>query len=103
LEDVGFDKTTTEQAYVELKQFAETILPGLAEYPVIQQWAGLRPASPAGIPHIGSVRGYENLFINAGHFRNGVVLAPGSVQLLVEKILGESPSLDCKPYQSESA
>ncbi|MBV1914479.1 MAG: glycine oxidase ThiO [Pseudomonadales bacterium] len=102
LEDVGFDNTTTEQAYVELKAFAESMLPALADYPVIQQWAGLRPASPDGIPHIGPVANYENLFINAGHFRNGVVLAPGSVQVLIEQMLGEPTSLDCTAYQSIS-
>ena len=100
LEDVGFDKTTTDEAYAELKAFAESMLPALADYPVIQQWAGLRPASPAGIPQIGPVSGCGNLFINAGHFRNGVVLAPGSVQILIEQMLGEPTSLDCQPYQT---
>lgn len=99
LEDVGFDKTTTEHACTELRGFAESMLPALANYPILQQWAGLRPASPAGIPQIGPICGYENLFINAGHFRNGVVLAPGSVQILMEQMLGESSSLDCSPYQ----
>ncbi|MDF1643621.1 MAG: glycine oxidase ThiO [Pseudomonadales bacterium] len=99
LENVGFDKTTTEQACAELKAFAESMLPALADYPVIQQWAGLRPASPAGIPQIGPIHGYENLFINAGHYRNGVVLAPGSVQILIDQMLGQPTSLDCGPYQ----
>ena len=102
LENVGFDKATTDDALIELKAFAQSMLPLLADYPVIQQWSGLRPASPKGIPKIGPVSGYKNLYINAGHFRNGVVMAPGSVQLLVEQILGRSSSLDITPYQSVS-
>ncbi|MBL4584649.1 MAG: glycine oxidase ThiO [Pseudomonadales bacterium] len=99
LENVGFDNSTTEQAYTELRGYAESILPALADFPVVQQWAGLRPASPAGIPKIGAIAGYDNFYINAGHFRNGLVLAPSSVQLVVEQMLGETPSLDCGPYQ----
>jgi len=41
----------------------------------------------------------ENLFINAGHYRNGLVLAPASVRLLMDLMLGNSPFIDPLPYQ----
>lgn len=64
-------------------------------------WAGLRPGSVDGVPWIGAVPGYENLYINAGHFRNGLVLAPAATQLLSDQLLGQAPQIDPAPYQPE--
>jgi glycine oxidase len=38
------------------------------------------------------------VYINAGHFRNGLVLAPASARLLVDIILGRKPDIDPSPY-----
>jgi glycine oxidase len=63
-------------------------LPGLSDYPVVGHWSGLRPGSGGGIPVIGEMRGVRGMFLNAGHFRNGVGMAPASARLLVDGILG---------------
>ncbi|MFB9866068.1 glycine oxidase ThiO [Vreelandella sulfidaeris] len=99
LEDVGFDKTTDALALASLRQSAEAILPALADCPVAHQWAGLRPGSPEGIPFIGALPGWPNVFVNAGHYRNGLVLAPASTHLLVDQLLGREPLIDPAPYQ----
>ena len=98
LEYAGFDKTTTEEALASLRQSAVELLPALADAGIVRQWAGLRPGSPDGIPFIGPVPGHEGLWLNCGHFRNGLVLAPASCQLLVDQLLGRSPVLDPLPY-----
>lgn len=49
LEDVGFDKSTTDEARDSLWQRAQLLLPALRKMPLRQHWSGLRPASP----HIG--------------------------------------------------
>nr|WP_148927008.1 glycine oxidase ThiO [Stutzerimonas stutzeri] len=98
LEDVGFDKTPTKDALESLKATAVDLLPGLADAEVVKHWAGLRPASPDGIPYIGPVREYEGLWLNCGHFRNGLVLAPASCQLLADLMLDRSPCIDPEPY-----
>ncbi|MGD8483351.1 MAG: glycine oxidase ThiO [Thioalkalispiraceae bacterium] len=98
LEDVGFEKQTTGQARDELYAEALRIIPGLEAYPVEHHWAGLRPASPEGIPYICSHPHIEGVFINTGHYRNGVVLGPASCHLLRQLVLGESPELDPTPY-----
>ncbi|MCA1769611.1 MAG: glycine oxidase ThiO, partial [Halomonas sp.] len=36
--------------------------------------------------------------VNAGHYRNGLVLAPASTRLLVDLLLGREPILDPAPY-----
>ncbi len=98
LEDVGFDKTPTEDALESLRETAIELLPGLADAAVVKHWAGLRPASPEGIPYIGPVPGHEGLWLNCGHFRNGLVLAPASCQLLTDLMLDRSPCIDPEPY-----
>ncbi len=99
LEYSEFDKSTTDEALQSLKASAIEILPELRKYEPVQQWAGLRPSAPGGIPFVGIVPGYDNLYVNAGHFRNGLVLAPASARLLADILLGNTPVVDPAPYR----
>lgn len=76
LEYEGYDKQTTEQAKQSLQQQALAICPALERSAIKHHWAGLRPGSPKGVPYIGPIEGVKGLYINAGQFRNGLVLAP---------------------------
>ena len=98
IENTGFVKETTGAARTELTSLAAKLYPVLAEAPIEHHWAGLRPGSPEGIPYIGQVPGIDNLFINAGHFRNGVVLAPASAKLAADLLTGETSDIDPAPY-----
>lgn len=99
VEYVGFEKVTTEQARNELYRFATGLLPKLKQYPVSAHWAGLRPGTPQGIPYIGFHPDIDNLSINAGHFRNGLIMGPAAAQLLADLILDRSPTIDATPYR----
>ncbi|GHB33498.1 glycine oxidase ThiO [Salinicola rhizosphaerae] len=99
LEEVGFDKQTTQAAFASLHASALSIVPALANCPVEHHWAGLRPGSPDGVPRIGAVPGLEGLHVNAGHYRNGLVLAPASTRLLVDQLIGCEPIVDPSPYR----
>lgn len=98
LEDVGFDKQTTEQARDELADMAIDLFPTLASSQVTHHWAGLRPGTKEGIPYIGALPDQDGLFINAGHYRNGLVLAPASVALLSAIICDEDKPIDPAAY-----
>lgn len=98
IEDVGFAKQTTEAAREELYTIATARFPVLRRFPVEAHWAGLRPSSPAGIPYIGPHPEIDGLFVNAGHFRNGIVLGPASARLLADLALGRPPIVDPRPY-----
>jgi len=98
LEHTGFDKPVTRAARRELAAMACELLPALADYPVETQWAGLRPEAPQGIPFIGEHPAIRGLYVNAGHFRNGVVTGPASARLVVDLILGRAPLLAPAPY-----
>jgi glycine oxidase len=103
LERVGFDKSTTETARQDLHQAAVQLVPALADCPLEHHWAGLRPGSPSGIPCVGPHPRCEGLFLNVGHYRNGVVLGPASVRLLVDQLLGRPSFTAPAPYQVENA
>lgn len=98
LEDVGFDKHTTDEAREELIRRAQMLLPQLRGMPVIQQWAGLRPGSPHNIPTIGRHPHLENLYLNGGHFRYGVTMAPASAEILLNQMTGAPQPFDVAPY-----
>ncbi|MFN4289447.1 MAG: glycine oxidase ThiO [Permianibacter sp.] len=100
LEHVGFAKVTTEEARASLLQSAYAIMPSLRDVPIELHWAGLRPGSAGGVPCIGRVSGWRNLWVNAGHFRNGIVLAPASARLLSDLLLGRSTAIDPEPYRA---
>lgn len=99
LEETGFDKGITREARESLMASAVRLLPALEGLEPVAQWAGLRPGSPNGIPFVGRVPELENVWVNAGHYRNGLVLAPASARLLADLILQRQPSLDPSPYQ----
>jgi glycine oxidase len=97
-EDVGFDKSATAEVKQQLHEYAINTIPSLTRYEIEHHWAGLRPASSDEIPVIGEHPKIRNLFINSGHYRNGVVMAPASVRLLAEIMLHKTTSLQAQNY-----
>ena len=103
LEHTGFVKTTTAEAKEALYRAAFEMFPVLKRTPIEDHWAGLRPSSPSGIPFIGAYPGVDGLFINAGHFRNGLVTGPASARLATDLVLGRTPILNPAPYAVDAA
>ncbi|MDQ7090546.1 MAG: FAD-dependent oxidoreductase [Methylococcales bacterium] len=99
VENTDFNKSTTAEAKESLKKFAVTLMPTLKNKAIIHHWAGLRPGTKYGVPYIDNHPEIENLSINAGHFRNGLVMAPASAQLMTDLILKREPCLNPEPYQ----
>ncbi len=87
LEDVGFDTTTTQAMRQQLQLKAQNILPSLKQASVIKHWCGLRPGTPDNLPTIAQHPSIENLFLNTGHFRYGLTMAPASAERIAELIL----------------
>ena len=98
-EDAGFDKRTTAEAIAGLLHFAVGIAPPLGELEIEQSWAGLRPASGDGLPYLGRVPGYDNLFLASGHFRNGLQLSPSTAMVMSRLMLGAEPGVDLSPFR----
>ena len=98
LEQAGYDKTPTADARTALAATARRLVPGLADFPIEHHWAGLRPSSPGGIPFVGAYSKRQGLYVNSGHFRNGIIIGLASARLLADQILGRPPILDPAPY-----
>jgi glycine oxidase len=103
LEDAGFDKSTDAATRQRLHAEAAELLPALAGLQPVQHWAGLRPGSPDNIPVIGRHPDFDNVFVNTGHYRYGVTLAPASAELLVDLMEGKTPALNPAPYGWKAA
>ena len=100
VEDVGFDKSTTAVALHTLKDVAIRLLPALRTAPVIRKWAGLRPGTTEdGIPFIAQHPEIKGLYINSGHFRNGIVTSPASAELIASLVTDQKPEIDPHPYR----
>jgi glycine oxidase len=98
-EKVGFDKRNTAGAIADLLAVAGKLVPALAGAHVERCWAGLRPGSPDGLPFLGPVPDYGNLFIAAGHFRAGIQLSPGTALVMQECLLDRPPSISLEPFR----
>ncbi len=64
-------------------------------------WQGHRPCSFDGLPFIGRVKSYSNIFVGTGHSMMGVTLAPTTGLLLSEMISGKQTTLDTSPFRLE--
>jgi glycine oxidase len=98
VERSGFEKLTTAAARAFLFERATNMVPALGECEVEAHWAGLRPGSPDGVPFIGQHPGAEGLYICAGHYRNGLVLAPASARLAADIVLDRTPILNTQAF-----
>jgi len=92
-EDVGFDKRVNPDTIQSLHQKAAELVPELGEARILEAWAGLRPATPDGLPILGrgEVEGY---FIATGHYRNGILLAPVTAAVMTQLIRGVQPACE---------
>ncbi len=82
--EAGFEGWATPTGVSELLGFATRLFPEWVNAEVERCWAGLRPATPDGLPFIGPVPGWDNVFVATGHFRAGVQLSIGTAQAITE-------------------
>lgn len=103
LENNGFDHSTSEPMLDDLTRRAAALWPPLAHATRTSAWAGLRPMSPDGLPVIGPLSSDDKnptLWVASGHFRNGILLAPGTAQIMRDLILGHAPAIDLSAFRA---
>ncbi len=101
VEYVGFDKRVTVEGMAGLLARATALVPGLREAEMVASWGCLRPASPDGLPILGSIPSRPGLILATGHFRNGILLGPITGQLIAELILKGVPSISLDSYRPD--
>ena len=93
-EHAGFEKRVTEEGVKAIKSMAIEIAPAIESMAVVDSWAGFRPRAKDGLPVLGPTQRVGGLFYATGHYRNGILLAPVTGELIAEAILsGATPPL----------
>jgi glycine oxidase len=97
----AFDLRVTAAGVAQLLDGAIRLVPGLDDASFAGAWAGIRPATPDGLPLVGPWPGVEGLVLAAGHYRNGVLLAPLTAQLVAGLVLGKGMPDEAAPLRPE--
>jgi glycine oxidase len=82
VEERGFDHQVQAGAVHDLLDDARTLVPGIDELELLECGVGLRPGSASNSPFVGWT-GVPGLAVAAGHFRNGILLAPLTAEAVV--------------------
>jgi len=97
VESVGYDKRVTAKGIQKLSGGLLKISPDTASFRFCEARAGLRPRSRDNQPILGQTP-IEGLILAAGHFRNGILLAPITAKVIAETILRKPLSFDLRPF-----
>ncbi len=97
VEEVGYNKDVTAGAVLDLLRAAWGVLPSVYEMPIVETWAGLRPASRDGAPILGRTE-VEGLFMATGHFRNGILFAPVTADDVAHAVMTGETTETIAPY-----
>jgi len=97
VEEAGFDKRIDVATIKRLHQAALALVPKLADARILEDWAGLRPGTPDALPILGATAtpGY---YVATGHFRDGILLAPITAEIMADVITGGGCQYDLTPF-----
>ncbi len=103
VEHAGFNRSVDEEAGNRLWEEAGALWPPILEGRITARWTGLRPGYREGwsdtLPLVGKLD--ERVWIATGHFRNGILLAPGTAHVLRELLGGQQPSVDLAAFSPQ--
>lgn len=97
VEEAGFDKRTDVATIQRLHRTALDLVPSLREAKILEDWAGLRPGSPDNLPILGHTS-LPGCYVATGHFRDGILLAPISAQVMADVVEGHNCGYDLTAF-----
>lgn len=97
-EDAGFDKRVTATGIESIISHAREIAPAISQLSMLDYWAGLRPKAADGLPVLGPYAEIDGLFYATGHYRNGILLAPITGELIADAITTQKVDPLIKPF-----
>jgi glycine oxidase len=83
MERVGFQRGITFGGMADVIGKAIRIAPTLRDAAIESHWSSFRPGTPDGLPLVGESR-IDGLFVASGHYRNGILLAPLTAELIAD-------------------
>ena len=84
VEDVGFRRGVDEKTASSIRNEMNELLPSVAQRAEACRWSGFRPYCADAKPVVGPVPGQKNMFVGAGHFKKGIMMAPVTGKILAE-------------------
>lgn len=93
-DDLGFERGVDNETVGAIRSDLNDFFPTLARHETVCAWSGFRPFCEDLRPVIGPVPGNDRIFVAAGHFRKGVMLAPATGKILADLIAGGSTEMD---------
>ncbi|MBL8799315.1 MAG: glycine oxidase ThiO [Planctomycetia bacterium] len=87
VEEAGFDDRVRLDSLRQILNRVIELVPSVGGLALSHAWAGLRPATPNDWPYMGPVPTFDNVWISAGHYRKGTLLAPICARLLAKSLL----------------
>jgi glycine/D-amino acid oxidase-like deaminating enzyme len=93
-ERVGFQRGVPSEVIQDIRAEMGQHFPALRNQPTEVSWYGFRPHCEDNRPVIGPAPGRDHLFVAAGHFRKGVMLAPGTGKVMADLLAGRQPEVD---------
>ena len=96
VEERGFDLQVTAGGVHELLREAYRTLPDVAELELVETLAGLRPGTPDNAPIVGPGT-LDGLLLATGHYRNGILLTPGTAEVIAAMLAGEPTPPEGQP------
>lgn len=96
-DEAGFDLSITPAGLGRLLMDAQEISTHAGSYPILETWAGLRPATPDGLPILGQ-SAVPGVYYATGHHRNGVLLAPITASIVSDLLENRPTGVNIEPY-----
>jgi glycine oxidase len=100
VEDAGFDERVDPAATEALVAAVSAAVPALRDAPVESRWTGLRPGTADDLPILGEDPELPGLLYATGHYRNGILLAPLTADLVAALVRGDDPPVDMGPFSA---
>jgi len=97
VEEAGFDKRTDIPTIQRLHRAALSLVPELRNGKILEDWAGLRPGTPDALPILGPTA-TPSYYVATGHFRDGILLAPITAEVMAAVVEGHTPEYDLTPF-----
>jgi glycine oxidase len=97
VDDVGFEQGVEESTTAAIRAEMSRLIPATVSLPTACAWSGFRPYCEDLKPVIGRVPGCNDVFVAAGHFKKGVMMAPVTGKILADLITAGSTELSIEP------
>lgn len=100
-EHAGFEKIVTAAGVQSILSASLEISPRIATLPLIDSWAGLRPRAADTLPVLGPCAEIDGVYYATGHYRNGILLAPITGELIATAIVDKTFPENCSVFSPD--